>query len=114
LDRGDASQLPASISWITIAGGIPLVIIIDTAYYEIMTGKPLEYSAHARQRMAERGITRTDIRWLLASGIPVNPPQRAGAVLRHRVRGYIAKQEALMVFVEEAHRTRIVTVMWLA
>jgi hypothetical protein len=89
-------------------------IVIAIAYYETVTGKPLKYSAHARERMTQRGITRTDIRRLLVNGIRVDPPQRAGAVLRHRVRGYVGRQEAMAVFVEDAHRIRIITVMWLA
>ena len=79
-----------------------------------MTRKPLEHSAHALQRMTERGFTRADIRWLVAVGIPIEPMLRAGLVARLRKRGYIGRQEAMVTYVESSDRIRIVTVMWIA
>ena len=63
--------------------------------------------------MTLRGITRADIRWLLARGIPDDHAPHPGAPPRHRKRGYIGKREAMVAYVEDAHRIRITTVMWI-
>lgn len=76
-----------------------------------MTYKMLVYSHHARMKMAETGIIAADVRWLVISGLPYAPDTLASG---HRFarRGYLGKREAEVLYIEDAHRILIRTVMW--
>jgi len=77
-----------------------------------VTHKPIEYSAHAAGRLKQRSIRRHAVQWLLARGIREAAPTLGGAQ-RWRVRGFLGRREAAVVFIEDAHRIRVVTVEWL-
>lgn len=77
-----------------------------------MTYKGMFFRYHAVLRMRERGFRRGDVRWLLAKGVPAEADQVSN---EHRLarQGYIDKREAKVVYVENAQRIEIVTVMWI-
>ena len=77
-----------------------------------MIGKRVEYTVHARKRLRERGIRRQQVRWLLAKGDREKARTDAGAQ-RWLVRGYLGRHEAAVIFVEDAERYRIITVVWI-
>lgn len=77
-----------------------------------MNAKRIIYGDHARRSLRARGITRQDVRWLLAKGtltkeVTLRGDQRWGR------RGYLGKHEAMVVFVEDATSQTIVSVQWL-
>ena len=76
-----------------------------------MTPKLLQYSDHAARRLRLRGITRQDVRWLLAHGIHAFEPTVAGEQRQSR-RGYLGHYEAKVVYIEDAIRILIITVEW--
>jgi hypothetical protein len=76
-----------------------------------MSPKRIEYSSHAVQQMRARGITRPDVRWILAQGLPAEAETRRGEQ-RLAKRGYLDRREAKVVYLENAERIEVVTVMW--
>ena len=76
-----------------------------------MTPKRIEFDPHAVEQMRQRGISRNDVRWLLAQGLPAEAETRTGEVRRAR-RGYLGRREAKVVYLENAERLRVITVMW--
>jgi len=78
-----------------------------------MTSKRVEYDRHAIDRMRERGITRQDVRWLLAQGRPASADQRMHSEPVFGREGYLeSRREAKIIYLENAERVYIVTVMW--
>ena len=69
-----------------------------------MTPKRIEYDVHANDQMRDRKITRADVRWLLADGVMCE------AVFARC--GYLRGREAKVVYLENAERVYVVTVMW--
>ncbi len=43
-----------------------------------MTAKAIVFTAHAKERLKRRGITRTEVRWLIARGIRSRAPSIRG------------------------------------
>lgn len=78
-----------------------------------MVHKAILYGDHAVPQMERRGLTRADVKWLLAQGIRTPAPTRAGAAQRWEARGYIGHREAAVIFIETATTVIIVTVEWL-
>jgi hypothetical protein len=76
-----------------------------------MIAKPVGYTLHADQRLRDRGIRRSDVRFMLARGVRVLISS-SGAETVWRVRAYIGTREAAAVFVENAQRYLIITVEW--
>lgn len=77
-----------------------------------MTTKRVEYGSHAVQRMRERGIRRGDVRWLLAQGLPAEADQGQHSDPVFARRGTIGGREAKVVYLENAVRVYVITVMW--
>lgn len=69
---------------------------------------PLRYSAHARQRMQQRGITEEDVETALNRQIRTEPGNQLGSVW---VYGYAADGTILKVCVPTADRTTVITVV---
>ena len=78
-----------------------------------MTSKRIEYAPEAIGKMHRRGFTRTDIRWLLAEGTPVEANQYPGAATRFAKRGYVGRREAQVVYLENAERILIISPHWM-
>ena len=78
-----------------------------------MTPKQIVYGDHAEQRLRERGMRRTAVRWLLAQGVRERQPTLTGGPQRWGCRGYLGHHEARVVFVEDAHTITVITVEWL-
>ncbi len=76
-----------------------------------MIAKPVWYTLHADDRLRERGFRRHDIRFLLARGAR-ELISSAGAEPVWKARAYLGAREAAVVFVENAHRYLIITVVW--
>jgi len=76
-----------------------------------MTPKRIELDPHLVGRMHKRGISREDVRWLLAEGLPAAAETRGGET-RLAKRGYLGKREAKVVYLENAERILVITVMW--
>lgn len=72
-----------------------------------MVPKPVVFSIHAREQMKTRGITRQQVRWLIARG--VREDRKHGYFL---CRGYRQHREAAVLCHEDASRLLVVTVMW--
>jgi hypothetical protein len=70
------------------------------------------YGAHVIERMDERGIGRSDVKWLLAEGARQAEGSRAGTTYWSR-RGYPGKQEAKVVYIETATEIILVTAEWI-
>ena len=77
-----------------------------------MTPKLIVYSTHATGRMVLRGISRADVRGVLATGLYEPVPTRAGGEARHAKRAYLGGREAKVVYVENATRVLVLTVEW--
>lgn len=77
-----------------------------------MTWKRVTYSVHAARQMRLREFSRTDVQWLLAKGERTREPTRRGEQRWGR-RGYIGKDEALVVYLERPDEIHVVTVQWL-
>ena len=77
-----------------------------------MNAKRIVYSDHARGRLRQRRVTRQDVRWLLARGVR-EPIVTAGPTQYWSCRGYLGKDEARVVFIEDAMSQTIVTVEWI-
>ena len=77
-----------------------------------MNAKRILYSDHARGRLRQRGITRQDVRWLLARRDRARKETRGGAQ-RWSCRGYLGTHEARVIFMEDATSQTIVTVEWI-
>jgi hypothetical protein len=58
--------------------------------------------------MKRRGISRDDVKALIARG--QRSPSRAGAF---EARGYLRRQEAAVIFAENATRILVITVEWI-
>lgn len=78
-----------------------------------MTPKQIIYSDHASGRLRSRGITRQNVRWLLAQGNRTKAPTLSG-VQRWECVGYLGHHEASVIFIEDATTILIVTVQWLS
>ena len=76
-----------------------------------MTYKLILIDAHAAKRMGERGFTRSDVRWLLAQGAPFEARQRTGSDARFGRRGLIRGRDTALVYLEDAHRILVITIM---
>lgn len=76
-----------------------------------MTHKQLIIPGHAAQRMAERGITKLDVRWLLARGIH-SLEETWGGTQRHGKRGMVGHREAMVVYIETATTIELITAEW--
>jgi hypothetical protein len=74
-----------------------------------MTPKRITYSRHALTRLKERGITRMQVRWLLARGIRESVATLHGE-RRHGRRGYIHDCEIRVVYLERSDEIHVVTV----
>ena len=77
-----------------------------------MIAKPIWYTDHARGQMKMRGLTRADVRFLVARGVRKLVPSTS----REQVwdaRAYLRRREASVIFVESAKRYLIVTVQWI-
>jgi Domain of unknown function (DUF4258) len=72
-----------------------------------VTWKRVAYRAHAHRRLRERGITRRDVRTLLAAG-----QWRRQAADRWLVDGILERWAARLVVHESADTLTIITVMW--
>ena len=77
-----------------------------------MTYKLIVFAPHAKGRIKGRGTTRSDVRWLLAHGISFAAAQRDGADLRLGKRGYLGRDEAAIIYTENAQQILIITIMW--
>lgn len=77
-----------------------------------MVPKPIWYTDHARRRMRERGITRPQVRFLIARG---NRRPLSDSTDRDvwESRAYLGKREASVVYSENAERYLIITVQWI-
>jgi hypothetical protein len=62
--------------------------------------------------MRLRGITRSDVRWLIARGIREPAPSIVGRAARWSYRGYIGHREAKLIVIESQDCIDIVTVEW--
>lgn len=78
-----------------------------------MTYKRIEYDPHAVRRMQKRGITRADVRFLLATGLWQPEAALPGRDPRFSKRGYIGRREARVVYLENAERLYVVTAEWI-
>ena len=85
--------------------------MVASDYIQSMTPKQLHYSDHAARRLRGRGVTRQDVRWLLARGIHAFEPTFAGEQRQSR-RGYLGHYEAKVIYIENAIRILIITVEW--
>ena len=74
--------------------------------------KRVEFPDHAQDRMSLRGITRAEVRWLIARGIRTRARSLPGRDWRWSSRGFLGHREAQVVFVESRDRIEIVTVRW--
>ena len=74
-----------------------------------MVPKPIWYTDHARRRMRERGITRQQVRFLIARG---DRPLAADDPLVWESRAYLGRREASVIFVQSAERYLVITVQW--
>jgi len=74
-----------------------------------MTPKRITYSRHALTRLRERGITRVQVRWLLARGVH-EPLVTFHGEPRHGRRGYIRDCEIRVVYLERSDEIHVVTV----
>ncbi len=74
--------------------------------------KRIEYSRHALQQMQDRGITEVQARWLLTHGKPCQATSRPGRETRRAMCGLVGSKEAKAVYLENADRIFVVTVMW--
>ena len=69
-----------------------------------MIPKGVWYTDHARRQMKLRGLTRADVRFLIARG----KRQRLASTSRDQVwdaRAYVRRREASVIFVENASGT---------
>ena len=64
-------------------------------------------------RMRERGMSRQDVRWLVAQGIRASEPTGSGTPQRWSCRGYLGGEEAKVIFIEDRHAITVVTVEWI-
>jgi hypothetical protein len=67
-----------------------------------VTRKPIEYDPHAIQQMRDRGITRVNVRWMLAHGARVDAEEPAQEEPRFAKQGYIGKQEMKVIYTRAA------------
>lgn len=70
---------------------------------------PLRYSQHARDRMAERGITEIDVETALRQPIGNPLPGQLGSIV---IRGYAPGGRILNVCVRATDQDFVVTVYW--
>jgi hypothetical protein len=73
--------------------------------------KSIWYTEHAKARVRERGISRRDVRYLIARGNRLAVSSDSAEQL-WRSRAYLGRREASVVFVENAVRYLIITVQW--
>jgi len=76
-----------------------------------VTLKRIVYSDHAERRLRAREITRQNVRRLLATGTRTRAPTTSGAQ-RWLCTGKLDRDEAVVVFIEDATTILVVTVMW--
>jgi predicted thioesterase len=69
---------------------------------------PLTISRHARQRMAQRGITQVEIEHALRHVLGTQPGEPGTIV----VRGYAPNGDILKVFVRATDQDYIISAMW--
>lgn len=77
-----------------------------------MTPKRIEYDVHAVDQMAERNISRDSIRWLLAQGTVCQADQSAHSEPVFARCGYLRGREAKVIYLENAERIYVITIMW--
>jgi hypothetical protein len=77
-----------------------------------MTHKRIIYGTHVCERMLERQIGRSDVKWLLAEGVRQVEGARGDTTYWSR-RGYLGKREAKVVYIETAAEIILVTVVWI-
>lgn len=77
-----------------------------------MTPKRIEFDPHAVDDMRERRISRGDVRWLLAQGLPAEAETRGGET-RYGRRGHLGRREAKVIYLENAERILVISVMWI-
>jgi uncharacterized DUF497 family protein len=74
-----------------------------------MTHKAVRYSDHSAKRLKTRGISRADVRWIIANGIRVRAETRGGEQ-RWKVSAKIGKRELYVVYIERSNDLLVVTV----
>lgn len=74
--------------------------------------KDVTYSKHAAKRLKERGIRRTEVRWLIAQGEPEPEFIRNPKPHEFCKRGLLGKDEARVLYLEWRRRIHVITVMW--
>jgi hypothetical protein len=77
-----------------------------------MTHKRIEYDPHAVRRMRQRGFTRQDVRTVLALGARAAEAYREGAAPRYSKRLPLRGRDAVVIYLEDAHRIYVITVEW--
>lgn len=77
-----------------------------------MSPKRLLLDPHAQDNIRERGITRGEIRWLLARGTSVPAEQHPTGERRYAKSGYLGRKQATVVYLENAERIYVITIMW--
>jgi len=76
-----------------------------------MTPKLVRYTDHALAQMRERVISRSDVRWLLAQGLPFEPVQWPGGEHRLGKRGNVGRRELGVVYLEGQAAILVLTAM---
>ncbi|MEX2181655.1 MAG: DUF4258 domain-containing protein [Gemmatimonadaceae bacterium] len=76
-----------------------------------MTHKQVTYTDHASDQLKERGLTRPDVRRLLAIGMR-RPDPEPGYESKWIREAYIRGQEAGICYAEYPDRIKIITVYW--
>ena len=77
-----------------------------------MTAKRIEYDPHALAQMFKRGFTHRDVEGLLATGTWSLATTKPGREQRYQREGRVRDWPARVIFLENAERLYVVTVMW--
>jgi hypothetical protein len=80
------------------------------ASVDIMTRPAIVFSAHARFRMALRGIDEKSIRMIVAGGARVAEPAPAAASRRWRYAGVVGGRRIVAIVTEERDDLVVITV----
>jgi hypothetical protein len=82
-----------------------------TGYINSVTPKRIIYTGHAVVRLRGRQITRQDVRRLIATGVRSAAPTFAGPQ-RWQCEGQLGRDDAAVIFVEDATTILVLTVYW--
>lgn len=77
-------------------------------YIQAVPYKLVVYSAHAAERMQQRGITRHDVKTVLARGEPIAVTTRRGET-RLGKRGTRRGRPLVVIYLEDAGRVEVIT-----